>query len=81
MPPISIAAYTVFALAFAAVYYLVRGSPRAERLAHSSVLIGVIFGAAALATGIVWVAESWRSPWNWDPREIGVLLVWLALLV
>ncbi len=80
--PVSVATYVLFTLGFAfALAFLVRGSESAERAAHSFILAGLVAGAATLATGMVWASESWGSPWNWDPRETGVLFMFLAFTV
>ena len=77
--PVAIASYAAFTVALiAAIFYLVKGSPRYAEYAHRSVGIGLILSIATLVTGSVWAAESWGTPWNWDPRETTVLLLTLA---
>jgi len=50
-------------------------------LAHVSIIFGIILGASTLVTGMIWARESWGAAWNWDPRETGILFMWLAFLV
>ncbi len=80
--PISVATYLLFTLGFAlALLYLLRGRRWMEGAAHSFIISGLIFGFSTLVTGMIWASESWGSPWNWDPRETGVLFMFLAFLV
>lgn len=80
--PVSIATYFAFTVALvSAVLFLSRGGQTYDRTAHSAIVVGVVLGAASLGTGIIWANESWGAPWNWDPRQTGVLLMWVAYLV
>jgi len=77
--PVAIASYAAFTAALiAAILYLVREEPKYAEYAHRSVGIGLILSIATLVTGSSWAAESWGTPWNWDPRETAVLLLTLA---
>ncbi len=80
--PISISTYLAFTLGFlGALAYLTKGQDKFERLAHVSIISGIILGASTLVTGMIWARESWGAAWNWDPRETGILFMWLAFLV
>ncbi len=36
---------------------------------------------AGLITGFAYAAIIWRSPWNWDPKEILSLVTWVIYAV
>ncbi len=80
--PISVSTYLLFTLGFLlALAYLLKGSNWMEETAHSFIAAGLVMGFSTLVTGMIWASESWGSPWNWDPRETGVLFMFLAFLV
>ncbi len=80
--PISVSTYLLFTSGFLlALAYLLRGSSWMEAAAHSFIVAGLVMGFSTLVTGMIWASESWGSPWNWDPRETGVLFMFLAFLV
>jgi ABC-type transport system involved in cytochrome c biogenesis permease subunit len=35
------------------------------------------FTAIGLVTGGIWGQQSWGIFWNWDPKEIGALIIWI----
>jgi len=55
--------------AFGSVMWLIRKRPRWDRLAASSVEVGVLFTGIGLITGMIWGQAVWGTPWDWgDPR-------------
>jgi cytochrome c-type biogenesis protein CcsB len=76
-----------FAVAFASsLMYLFRmkGSqwmPSLEvldELTYRAILIGYpLFTIGALFAGAVWAWKAWGTPWSWDPKEVGSLVVWI----
>lgn len=77
--PVAIASYAAFTVALiTAILYLVRNDPKYAGYAHRSVGMGLILSIATLVTGSAWAAESWGTPWHWDPKETTVLLLTLA---
>ncbi len=80
--PIAWASYMLFTVAFiAAILFLIREKEYFDRLVYGFALVGVVYAGLTLVTGSAWASESWGSPWNWDPRETAVLLLFLAYLV
>lgn len=63
-------AFLAFAVtAVGSVMWLVKKKPFWDRLAASSVEIGVVFSAVGLFTGMVWGKAVWGTAWDWsDPR-------------
>lgn len=76
-----------FAVAFAtSIMYLVkargvRALPSLETLddlTYRAIVIGYpLFTLGALFAGAVWAWKAWGSPWGWDPKEVGSLVIWL----
>jgi len=51
--------------AFGSVMWLWRKTERWDRLASSSVEVGILFTAIGLFTGMVWGNAVWGTPWDW----------------
>ncbi len=89
----AVAAYGVFAIAFAgAVIYLVQGGQRnrvawlpeaavAESLANRAVMVGVPLHALVLTLGAWWASIAWSRPWAWDPKETAALVTFLIYVL
>lgn len=55
--------------AVGSIMWLIRKTPRWDRLAASSVEVGVLFTGIGLFTGMVWGNAVWGTAWDWsDPR-------------
>jgi len=68
-PPLAWVAYLAFGVvAAASIAYLVRRAPGADRLAHASAEVGVLFTGLAIATGSIWGKPTWGVWWTWDAR-------------
>lgn len=79
--PAAWVSYLLFFLAMISSIYYIRTRIEAwDDRAYSFALTGEVFGVVALVTGAAWASESWGAPWNWDPRQTGVLLLILAYL-
>ena len=44
---------------------------------YRSVLIGSLFFSFGIISGSLWAADAWGSYWQWDPKEVWALVVWL----
>jgi heme exporter protein C len=77
-PPLAWVAYVAFAVvALASVVYLVRRRSAADRLAHASAEVGVIFTGLAIATGSIWGKPTWGTWWTWDARLTSVAILFV----
>jgi len=77
-PPLAWVAYVAFVVvALASVVYLVRRRPAADRLAHASAEVGVIFTGLAIATGSIWGKPTWGTWWTWDARLTSVAILFV----
>lgn len=63
-------AFLAFAVtAFGSIMWLIRKTATWDRLAASSVEVGVLFSGIGLFTGMVWGKAVWGTAWDWsDPR-------------
>ena len=77
-PPLAWVAYVAFAVvAAASIFYLVRRRPGADRLAHASAEVGVVFTGLAIATGSIWGKPTWGTWWTWDARLTSVAILFV----
>lgn len=70
--PSVFAAYTAFAVGMiGSLVYLIRKSLTADRIAASSIEVGVVFTALVLVTGMIWGRPTWGVWWDWgDARMV-----------
>lgn len=63
-------AFLAFAVtAIGSIMWLIKKDLRWDRLASSSVEVGVLFSAIGIFTGMVWGKAVWGTAWDWgDPR-------------
>ena len=72
-------AWTSFIAFFAAAFWSIRFL-RGRRMEHdraaaAAVEIGFVFCFLATVTGSLWARIMWGEYWNWDPRQISIILV------
>ena len=80
--PLILASYVAFGvLAVASVIYLIRRDhPAADRVAHASGEVGVIFVGLGIATGSIWGKPTWGTWWTWDARLTSVAILFVMYL-
>lgn len=70
--------YLALLVAFvASIFYLVRGQPLWDRLALSSVELGLVFVTEGIITGSIWAKATWNVWWTWEPRLTTSAILWL----
>ena len=80
--PMAMASYALYTGAFvSALLYLTRRRQVYDRYVVGFLVVATAYAAYTLVSGSLWAAESWGKAWNWDPRETGGLLLFLAYLV
>jgi len=80
--PIAWATYILFIIGFLlAIAYLATGNKKYDKYSALFIYTALVYAFLTLITGSMWAQESWGSAWNWDPRETGVLLLFIAYLV
>ncbi|MGB8361424.1 MAG: cytochrome c biogenesis protein CcsA [Acidimicrobiia bacterium] len=79
-PPSLWIAFLAFGVtAFGSVMWLIKKTERWDRLAASSVEVGVVFTAIGLFTGMVWGEAVWGTPWDWqDPRLMSTAVMFFV---
>ena len=74
-------AYLAFAVVLvASIVYLVRRAEAADRLAHASAEVGVLFTGLTIATGSIWGKPTWGIWWTWDARLTTVSILFVMYL-
>ncbi len=74
-------AYLAFAVVLvASIAYLVRRAEAADRLAHASAEVGVLFTGLTIATGSIWGKPTWGTWWTWDARLTTVSILFVMYL-
>lgn len=66
--------------AVAGAIYLVKGDPKWDRLAQSSVEVGVVFTLINIVSGSIWARPIWNTWWTWDPRLVTATIMELVYL-
>jgi heme exporter protein C len=80
--PVAINSYVLYTGAFiAAILFLVKRREIYDRYVYAFIVVASMYAAYTLISGNLWARESWGAAWNWDPRETGVLLLFIAYLV
>jgi heme exporter protein C len=80
-PPLAWVAYLAFGVvAAASIVYLARRRAAADRLAHASAEVGVLFTGLAIATGSIWGKPTWGTWWTWDARLTSVAILFVMYL-
>jgi heme exporter protein C len=79
--PLIFASYLAFGvLALASIVYLVRREAAADRVAHASGEVGVMFVGLGIATGSIWGKPTWGTWWTWDARLTSVAILFVMYL-
>lgn len=61
----------------ASLLYLSRRRERTDRSASAAVELGLVFCVLATVTGSMWSRVEWGSYWNWDPRQVTIVMTLL----
>ena len=79
--PMAWVAYLAFSVVFvASIVYLARRRDTADRIAHASAEVGVIFTGLAIAAGSIWGKPTWGTWWTWDARLTTVAILFVLYL-
>ncbi|MDF2189740.1 cytochrome c biogenesis protein CcsA [Paraflavitalea sp. CAU 1676] len=66
------------------IMYLRNPQAKYDLYALQFVQTGTVLGCLGLVTGMIWANYTWGTPWNNDPKQLGVaiaLLIYLAYFV
>jgi heme exporter protein C len=76
--PAILVAYLAFGVVLgASTVYLWRRAAGADRLAHASAEVGVLFTGINIATGSIWGKPTWGTWWTWDARLTSVSIMFV----
>jgi heme exporter protein C len=79
--PLILASYVAFVVvAVASLVYLVRRIAAADRIAHASGEVGVLFVGLGIVTGSIWGKPTWGAWWTWDARLTSVAILFVMYL-
>jgi heme exporter protein C len=79
--PTAWVAYLAFGVVLiASIAYLWRRSSGADRLAHASAEVGVVFTGITIAAGSIWGKPTWGTWWTWDARLTSVAILFVMYL-
>jgi heme exporter protein C len=71
-------AYLAFGVVFvASIAYLWKRAAGADRLAHASAEVGVVFTGITIASGAIWGKPTWGTWWTWDARLTSVAILFV----
>lgn len=56
------------------LYVFAGRRPKHDRAASAAVEIGLVFCLLATVTGSMWARTMWGAFWNWDPRQVSIVL-------
>ena len=74
-------AYLAFVVVFvASIVYLAKRAEAADRVAHASAEVGVLFTAVTIASGSIWGKPTWGTWWTWDARLTSVAILFVMYL-
>lgn len=62
-------------------YYRLPSLEVCESLYHRSLIFGLAFLTTGILTGLVMSTREWRGPWEFDPKIVASLAVWIIYLV
>jgi heme exporter protein C len=72
-------AYLAFGVVFvASIAYLWKRAAGADRLAHASAEVGVVFTGITIASGAIWGKPTWGTWWTWDARLTSTAILFLV---
>ena len=79
--PTAWVAYLAFGVVLvASIAYLARRGAGADRLAHASAEVGVVFTGITIAAGSIWGKPTWGTWWTWDARLTSVAILFVMYL-
>jgi heme exporter protein C len=78
VPTAFVGEYVAFGvLLLASIWYLMTRSEAADRLAHASAEVGVLFLAVTISSGAIWGKPTWGAWWTWDARLTTVTVLFV----
>ncbi|MCS7254354.1 MAG: cytochrome c biogenesis protein [Armatimonadota bacterium] len=74
--PLAIVSFVAFvAAAIYGIFYLRTREVRYDALECASAEVGLVYALLATVTGAIWARYTWGAFWNWDPRQVAMVVV------
>lgn len=74
--PFAVVSFLAFVIAASyGATYLRRRDVRFDLLSCASAEVGLLYAFVATLTGAVWAKYAWGTFWNWDPRQVTMVIV------
>jgi heme exporter protein C len=71
--------WVILSAVFACIGLVVRRKlPAMDISSHASLELGCLFAGLALVTGMIWGRPTWGVWWDWDPRLVSTLVMFLV---
>jgi len=77
VPAAWVSFFAFFIVFCMSIWYFFQRSDKADRIAHASAEVGILFTTIFLISGILWAKPVWGVWWTWDPRLTTTLIMWL----
>jgi heme exporter protein C len=78
VPSAIVGEYLAFGvLLLASIAYLATRSEAADRLAHASAEVGLLFLGVTIVSGAIWAKPTWGTWWTWDARLTTVTILFV----
>lgn len=75
VPTLWVGFVAFFVTSFASIAWLVRKRPRWDRLAASSVEVGVVYTGIGIVTGMIWGKQIWGVAWDWGDWRLSTTAI------
>ncbi|NLI33151.1 MAG: c-type cytochrome biogenesis protein CcsB [Deltaproteobacteria bacterium] len=66
---------------FGYLYNRLPSLDRLDTINYFCLIIGFPLMTVGLVVGFAYAGNIWRSPWNWDPKEIFALITWIIYAI
>lgn len=77
----AVACYVAFAIVFAAsIGFLATREEKYDIYNVAAGEVGFLFCTITMITGMIWGNAAWNTPFQWEPRLVTFLLLWLIFL-
>jgi heme exporter protein C len=73
-----VGAAALFVAVVAGLGVLRTGRRSWDRLAQSSIAVGLVFITMIIVTGSIWAKATWNTWWTWSPRLTSAAVMWLV---
>lgn len=71
--------FMVGILFFGSTFYLSQRKSEWNLVARAGAEVGFLLASLVLLSGMIWGHSAWNTWWNWEPRLVSFLILWLIL--